>query len=115
MDEAERLADRVTIIDSGKVLADDTPGHLTSSCERLSFTARAHLPLAPLQAVLPEGLAALEPRPGEYVVSGDLTPQVLAAVTAWGAGNDVLLGDLRTAKRTLEDVFLELTGRELRT
>jgi ABC-2 type transport system ATP-binding protein len=115
MDEAERLADRVTIIDSGKVLADDTPGHLTSSCEQLSFTSRAHLPLAALQAVLPAGLAALEPRPGEYVVSGDLTPQVLAAVTAWGAGQDVLLGDLRTAKRTLEDVFLELTGRGLRT
>jgi ABC-2 type transport system ATP-binding protein len=115
MDEAERLADRVTIIDSGKVLADDTPGHLTSSCEQLSFTSRANLPLAALQAALPEGLAALEARPGEYVVSGDLTPQVLATVTAWGVGQDVLLGDFRTAKRTLEDVFLELTGRGLRT
>lgn len=115
MDEAERLADRVTIIDHGKVLADDTPHQLTSDgCERLSFTARANLPLNSLQAALPDGLAAAEPRPGEYVVSGDLTPQVLATVTAWGAGHDAMLGELRTARRTLEDVFLELTGRDLR-
>jgi ABC-2 type transport system ATP-binding protein len=42
-------------------------------------------------------------------------PQLLAAVTAWCADHAVLAQDLRIENRTLEDVFLELTGRELRS
>ena len=39
----------------------------------------------------------------------------LASVTSWCAGHGVLAQDLRVERRTLEDVFLELTGRELRS
>ena len=60
--------------------------------------------------------AALRPRlvPGHYVIEGDLVPELLATVTAWCASNGVTTEDLRIERRTLEDVFLELTGRELR-
>ena len=41
-------------------------------------------------------------------------PQLLAAVTAWCADRAVMPSDLQVGRRTLEDVFLDLTGRELR-
>ncbi|HKH53037.1 MAG TPA: ABC transporter ATP-binding protein, partial [Mycobacterium sp.] len=41
--------------------------------------------------------------------------QVLATVTAWCARLDVLATDMRVEQRSLEDVFLDLTGRELRS
>ena len=59
------------------------------------------------------GLPATETAPGEYLVEGHIDPQVLATVTAWCARLDVLATDMRVEQRSLEDVFLELTGREL--
>jgi ABC-2 type transport system ATP-binding protein len=52
-----------------------------------------------------------EPQPGQYLIEGPVDPQLLAAVTAWCAGTGVLADDLRVQRRSLEDVFLELTGR----
>jgi ABC-2 type transport system ATP-binding protein len=48
-------------------------------------------------------------------VEGEVRPELLATVTAWCASHGVLAEDLRIERRTLEDVFLELTGRELRS
>ena len=50
----------------------------------------------------------------EYLVEGPVDPQVLATVTAWCAQIDVLATDMRVEQRSLEDVFLDLTGRKLR-
>ena len=58
--------------------------------------------------------APSETTPGSYLLRGDITPQVLATMTAWCARIDVLPTDIRIDQRRLEDVFLELTGRELR-
>ena len=44
-----------------------------------------------------------------------IDPQVLATVTAWAARLNVLATDMRVEQRSLEDVFLDLTGRELRS
>ena len=52
---------------------------------------------------------------GCYRVEGLVNPQVLAAVTAWCAKLDVMPEGLTVARSTLEDVFLEITGRELRS
>ena len=54
-------------------------------------------------------------RPGDYLVEGWVDPQVVATVTAWCAQQGVLAEALRITGRSLEDVFLELTGRELRS
>ena len=53
-----------------------------------------------------------EPRPGDYLVevAGPVDPQLVAAVTAWCAEHGVLAEELRVERRSLEDVFLELTG-----
>jgi ABC-2 type transport system ATP-binding protein len=52
--------------------------------------------------------------PGEYVVTGHVDPHVLAALTAWCARRGVLPHSITVGRRTLESVFLDLTGRDLR-
>ena len=52
---------------------------------------------------------------GAYLVEGLIDPQVVSTVTSWCAQQGVLAEELTVAKRSLEDVFLELTGRELRS
>ena len=114
--EAEELADRLLIIDHGAVVAAGTPEELTRSGAQgqLRFSAPPRLELALLIAALPEGYRVSEVLPGEYLVEGLVDPQLLATVTAWCARLDVLATQLRVEQRSLEDVFLELTGRELR-
>ena len=116
MDEAEQLADDVLIIDAGRVVAAGSVAELTrtSAIGQLRFRATPGLDLDLLVSALPEQTLAKESPAGHYLLEGDIDPQLLAAVTAWCASNGVLAQDLRVEQRTLEDVFLDLTGRELR-
>ncbi|WP_067691449.1 ABC transporter ATP-binding protein [Nocardia jejuensis] len=116
MDEAEQLADQLVIIDHGRIVAQGTPTEVTSHGAegRLNFTAPPNLDLTLLEAALPEGFSPTETTPGSYLLQGDITPQVLSTVASWCARIDVLPSDIRIDQRRLEDVFLELTGKELR-
>jgi ABC-2 type transport system ATP-binding protein len=114
LDEAERLADHVVVVDRGRVVADGSPRELTGDSEQLTFRAEPGLPVAGLLASLPEGSAVTEPTPGSYVVAAPVGPELLAAVSAWCTANGALPREITTARRSLEDVFLSLTGRELR-
>jgi ABC-2 type transport system ATP-binding protein len=117
MDEAETLADQVVIIDHGSPVAAGTPAELTSESggrQRLAFRATAGLPIAELLDRLPAGCTGTEPAPGRYELVGPIGPTEVSAVTAWCAEHDVLAQELHVAHRSLEDVFLDLTGRELR-
>ncbi|HEY8827577.1 MAG TPA: ABC transporter ATP-binding protein [Jatrophihabitantaceae bacterium] len=116
LDEAEQLADTVVVVDAGRVVAAGTPAELTRSGAegQIRFRATPGLRLASLVEALPEGCQAAEPEPGRYLISGEVSPQLLATLTAWCAGQGVLADDLTVERRSLEDVFLELTGRELR-
>ncbi len=117
MEEAERLADHVVIIDHGQTVADGTPAALTGSAGQLRFRAEPGLDTDSLLAALPTGSAAKESPAGHYLIEvpgGAVQPALLAAVTAWCADRAVLPSSLRIESRTLEDVFLELTGRDLR-
>jgi ABC-2 type transport system ATP-binding protein len=116
MDEAERLADRVAIVDHGTLVAEGTPAELTGTAGQLRFRAEPGLDVGSLLAALPPGSAAKESPAGHYMVEAPdrVDPQLLASVTAWCAERGVLAQSLRIESRTLEDVFLELTGRELR-
>ncbi|GAA3841401.1 ABC transporter ATP-binding protein [Amycolatopsis tucumanensis] len=118
MEEAEALADDVVIVDHGKVIAEGTPSALTADdadTAQLRFKARAGLDTDLLSAALPEGYHVKESAPGSYQVSGKVNPQVVSTVTAWCAQQGVLAEELHVGKRDLEEVFLELTGRELRS
>ncbi|MEW1723020.1 ABC transporter ATP-binding protein [Streptomyces sp. NPDC093109] len=117
MDEAEALADDVVIIDAGRVIAQGSPEELCrgGAENTLRFTGRAGLDLGSLLKALPDGTAAAELTPGLYRISGGIDPQLLATVASWCAQHGVMADGISVERRTLEDVFLELTGKELRS
>jgi ABC-2 type transport system ATP-binding protein len=116
MEEAEQLADEVVIIDAGRAVATGTPEELCrgGAENTLRFSGRPGLDLGSLLKALPDGCRAAELSPGAYRVEGMIDPQLLATVTSWCAQHGVMPDHLAVERRTLEDVFLELTGRELR-
>ncbi|WP_223932866.1 ABC transporter ATP-binding protein [Arthrobacter sp. StoSoilB5] len=120
MDDAERLADYVYIIDGGHNVAEGTVADLlrhdhsadTAITDRtLFFDAPAGLEF---KGVLRAGLQVLETRPGSYSITGALGPADLAALTAWWAEREIMPASLRLEARSLEDVFLDISGRDLR-
>jgi ABC-2 type transport system ATP-binding protein len=118
MDEAERLADHVVVLDGGRVVAAGTPTELVGAQDTLHFGGPPGLDLAGLRSALGESVVATEPSPGHYTVvradNAPLEPAVIATVTAWCASTGVRPDGLSLGRRTLEDVFLDLTGRALR-
>ncbi|MFE0193533.1 ABC transporter ATP-binding protein [Streptomyces sp. NPDC058989] len=116
MDEAEQLADDVAIIDGGRVIAQGSPEELCrgGAENSLRFTGRPGLDLASLLKALPADSVATEPTSGSYRVHGKIDPQLLATVASWCAQNGVMPDAIAVERHTLEDVFLELTGKELR-
>jgi ABC-2 type transport system ATP-binding protein len=116
MDEAERLCDRVAILDGGRLVALGSPDELTSGAGggETRFSAVAGLDCAALAAAV--GLApgaVTEERPGRYVVQAAGTPALIAGLTGWMADHDVTLGDLQAGRRSLEEVFLTLTAESV--
>jgi ABC-2 type transport system ATP-binding protein len=110
LEEAERLAHRIVIIDHGRVVGRGTPAELRQAGTGgpIRFGAPAGLDLAGLGAAL--SAPVLEERPGEYRVDAAPTPANVAALTAWLAERDLPLADLQAGRQRLEDVFLRLTS-----
>jgi len=110
LEEAERLADRIVIIDRGRVVASGTPAELMRSSEEaeIRFGAPPHLDTAGLGRSL--GAFVDEVSSGEYKVAMAPTPANVAALTAWLADHELPLADLRAGRQRLEDVFLRLTA-----
>lgn len=115
MDEAERLADRVAIIDHGRLVALDTPAALTggTAAGAVRFSAKAGLDIQAL-AALPSAQEARETSPGAYILKTENAPALLAELTAWLRDQGVTLTDLRVGHGSLEEIFLQLTGTEVR-
>ena len=117
MEEAEELSDDIAIIDGGRVIAQGSPEELRrdGAENTLRFIGRPGLDLASLLKALPSDTAAVELTPGAYRITGKVNPQLLATVTSWCAQHGVMPDRIAVEQHTLEDVFLELTGRELRS
>ena len=115
LDEAELLADQVVIIDHGRVVAAGTPDELTAdSTPELRFVAVPGLDLRLLVGALPEGFDVSEPTPGRYHVQGAVGPETLATVMSFCARVGVMPTAVETGRRRLDEVYLQLTGREVR-
>lgn len=116
MDEAETLSDLIHIVDAGHVIASGTPAQLASSGAKntVRFTAREGLDIENLMLALPHDTKVDEITPGSYVIAGEVDPGLLATLAAWCANQGVLTESLLVERQTLEDRFLELTGKALR-
>lgn len=118
MDEAERLADRVAIIDHGRLIALDTPAQMigVQNASSVRFVAQAGLDCSQL-AALPSVRKAEELRPGSYTLEAaesGAVPALIAELTAWLRDQQITLSELRVGHGSLEDLFLRLTGSEIR-
>jgi ABC-2 type transport system ATP-binding protein len=118
MDEAERLADRIHIIDRGRMIASGSPLELTrgGSVSTIRLVVTKPFPSgAPdsLKAALGKDIEVVLLDELSLLVTGPADASTLAKVSKWCDDNDVLPESLTLGTRTLEDVFLELTGREL--
>jgi ABC-2 type transport system ATP-binding protein len=114
MEEAERLCDRVAIIDHGKLVALDSPENLIRALNvdtRVVFTTNGNFKADTLKDV--RSVRRVE-RVGERVVAYG-TEGVVTGVVTTLEEQGVSFRDLHTEEPSLEDVFLQLTGREMRS
>ena len=122
MAEAEELADHVVIIDHGRDVASGSPAELIGAAGVVRVALPPAEPPRDVQTLARSLAAALSrggtaprvlPATGGLEVHADAEPELLHAITGWARDAGVLIG-LAGGRRTLEDVFLELTGRQLR-
>lgn len=120
MEEAERLCDRVAILDHGQIVALDTPANLIANLEidervifdvtgRWSPETLANLPRVTRVETLEERIIVY----GRANGSNNYTPLVTDVVNSLTA-EGIHFSNLRTEQPNLEDVFLTLTGRQIR-
>jgi ABC-2 type transport system ATP-binding protein len=113
MGEAETLADHIVVIEAGKAIAAGTLAELVGETDDvLTFNGPMHLDLATLGGVLAPAATVDEPSPGRYRVTGDVTPQTIATVTAWCAQHGVTPRELHVGRRSLEDLFIDLADNK---
>ncbi len=107
MDEAQALADRVAIIDGGKIIAEGSPSSLIGRSDQITLI-RFRLPsTAP---ALPPALRdrATSSAAGIEIRTEDPT-STLHELTSWAVGNDLSLDGIEVTRPSLEDIYLELT------
>ncbi|MDW8807384.1 ABC transporter ATP-binding protein [Streptomyces scabiei] len=108
MEEAQRLCDRIAVIDQGRIAALDTPAGLvrrSAGATVISFTPSAPLDDRDLNTL--PGLAAIGHRDGRFTLSG--TDETVNAVLTLLARTHITAHQLRVADATLDDAFLDLT------
>ena len=116
MDEAERLCDRVAVIDAGKVIALGTPKELIASTggeNVIEFTAEATTIDRDALAKLP-GVTAVRGEGGSVSLTAAEPYTTMTALLDWLRAANHPIAGLTTRHATLEDVFVNLTGRHLR-
>lgn len=115
LDDAQKLADYVYIIDHGRTVRHGTVADLTAHTDGALRELRFEAPpgLA-IPAELFPHLAVTEGSPGTYCVTGALTAEDIAALSRWWADKGILPASINLTARSLEDVFLDISGRSIR-
>jgi ABC-2 type transport system ATP-binding protein len=117
IEEAERLCDRVAIIDSGKIIAIGTPRDLQErSANQSSIEIKLVQPLP--DVALPQwaeaGRTILSDDRQSIIVYSARPARTLVEMVKWIDASGFELDDIHLSRPTLEDVFIELTGKKLR-
>ena len=105
MDEAQALADRVAVMSAGQIVAEGTPDTIGARGEHRTLI-RFHAP----ETALPSGLAAERHDNGMVELTTADPTRTLHELTSWALGNGQTLDSLEVSRRSLEDVYLELTA-----
>jgi ABC-2 type transport system ATP-binding protein len=115
IEEAERLCDRVAIVDSGQVIAMGTPRELKqTSAGTTRVSVRLANPAANGSLRQLEGVTDVRELDGAYVLHSTQPPRTIVALVKQLEAENNQLESLEIASPSLEDVFIELTGRRLR-
>ena len=117
MEEAERLCDRVAIVDHGRRIALGTPAELIAALEaehvlEFALSDSSRVDDASLRSI--DGVSSAEHRNGNYRLQVSELHRVMPSLLAELRRQGAQLAELRTHSATLEDVFVSLTGRNLR-
>ena len=117
IEEAERLCDRVAIMDAGEIIALGTPRELQDkSATQSAIEATLSRPLE--ETVLPQWPESIRAMVSEdrhrITVYSQRPARTLVEMVKWIDANGIELDDVHLSRPTLEDVFIELTGKKLR-
>jgi ABC-2 type transport system ATP-binding protein len=115
IEEAELLCDRVAVVDHGRIIAAGTPRQLIQQSQqstRIEFVPRSPIPAEQLREL--ECAAEVHIHDGRYTIRSRQAPRTLMALMRLllAENNEVL--EVHVERPSLEDVFIELTGRRLR-
>lgn len=116
IEEAERLCDRVAIIDHGRIIALDTPKRLRASVHvenRIEFITEGNVNTEKLRS-MPLITSALEHDRGAYTLFTMEAAPALKSLITFSEENDFRIRELHVEGASLEDVFIQLTGRRIR-
>jgi ABC-2 type transport system ATP-binding protein len=116
IEEAERLCDRVAIVDHGRIIALDTPKRLMATADlehRIEFLVEGSLDVSRLGG-LPGVTRAMRDGDGEYTLLARQVQPAIKTLMDLSETNGFTLRGLTVEGATLEDVFLHLTGRRIR-
>lgn len=114
IEEAEKLCDRVGIMDHGRLVALDNPRVLVSQAHgraRLEFRASVPIQTSDLRQI--PFVESIEENRGTYVLQSADAVRALVELVKWIEREEIELEDLHVTRPTLEDVFIELTGRKI--
>ncbi len=117
IEEAEDLCDRVAIIDRGQIIALDTPRRLMADLaveQRIEFVIEGRLDAGRLEAI-PGVARVMDEGEGAFTVHAPEAQPVLKSLITLAETEGFALRGLTVAGATLEDVFVQLTGRRIRT
>jgi ABC-2 type transport system ATP-binding protein len=114
MEEADRLCNRVAIIDHGKIIAFDTPKNLKDGIGGDVVTIQSPNPEAIVAALAEPWISRVEQHNNEVIISLQNAEQHVSTIVTLLTAQHIPIGSIAIHKPTLEDVFLSFTGKTIR-
>jgi ABC-2 type transport system ATP-binding protein len=117
IEEAERLCDRVAILDEGKIIEQGTPREIQRRVlgeTQVEITATGRIPVEDMPQALRAGKSALRDDGRTLSLQTEQPATAIVELVKWIDGLGLTLDDIHLRRPTLEDVFIELTGKKLR-